>query len=92
MYMHLFIYPYVYSSINQSIYVNIYISINLFINYISLFIYLFSIYLFSKIDPDDLARRTAFLRAQRDKLLAMKKMEREKMLAEAEASTAKVMG
>jgi len=42
-----------------------------------------------EIDPDDLARRTAFLRAQRDKLLAMKKMEREKMLAEAEASTAK---
>ena len=36
------------------------------------------------IDQDELAKRTAFLRAQRDKLLAMKKEEREKQLAEAE--------
>ena len=37
-----------------------------------------------EIDPDELRKRTEFLKAQRDKLLAMKKEEREKQLAEAE--------
>ena len=39
-----------------------------------------------KIDKDELAKRTAYLKQQRDKLLAMKKAEREKQLADAEAS------
>ena len=36
------------------------------------------------VDPDELARRTEFLKNQRDKLLAMKKAEREKQLEEVE--------
>ena len=40
----------------------------------------------SKINEDELAKRTAYLKQQRDKLLAMKKAEREKQLAEAESS------
>ena len=39
-----------------------------------------------QIDKDELAKRTAYLKQQRDKLLAMKKAEREKQLADAEAS------
>jgi len=39
-----------------------------------------------EVDEESLARRTAYLKQQRDKLLAMKKAEREKQLAEAEAS------
>ena len=39
-----------------------------------------------QVDEESLARRTAYLKQQRDKLLAMKKAEREKQLAEAEAS------
>jgi len=39
-----------------------------------------------EIDKDELAKRTAYLKQQRDKLLAMKKAEREKQLADAEAS------
>merc|ERR1719397_314469 len=31
-----------------------------------------------KVDPEELAKRTAFLKGQRDKLLAMKRAEREK--------------
>jgi len=42
-----------------------------------------------KVDPEELAKRTAFLKAQRDKLLAMKRAEREKQLAQVEASTAR---
>lgn len=42
-----------------------------------------------EIDPEELARRTAFLKTQRDKLLALKKAEREKQLAEVEATVAK---
>ena len=38
----------------------------------------------SSIDPDELRKRTEFLKEQRDKLLAMKKAEREKQLAEVE--------
>ena len=38
----------------------------------------------SNIDPDELKKRTEFLKEQRDKLLAMKKAEREKQLAEVE--------
>ena len=38
----------------------------------------------SNIDPSELQKRTEFLKAQRDKLLAMKKAEREKQLAEVE--------
>ena len=38
----------------------------------------------SNIDPDELQKRTEFLKEQRDKLLAMKKAEREKQLAEVE--------
>ena len=37
----------------------------------------------------DLARRTAFLKLQRDKLLALKRTEREKQLVLAEASHGK---
>ena len=37
-----------------------------------------------EVDPDDLARRTAFLKLQRDKLLAMRRVEREKQLILAE--------
>lgn len=37
-----------------------------------------------EIDQDELAKRTEFLRSQRDKLLAMKKAEREKQLDEVE--------
>ena len=44
---------------------------------------------FSQVDPVDLARRTAFLKLQRDKLLALKRTEREKQLALAEASHGK---
>ena len=36
-----------------------------------------------------MAKRTAYLKQQRDKLLAMKKAEREKQLADAEASQLK---
>jgi len=42
-----------------------------------------------KVDPAELAKRTAFLKGQRDKLLAMKRAEREKQLAQVEASTAR---
>lgn len=42
-----------------------------------------------EVDPAELAKRTAFLRGQRDKLLAMKKAEREKQLAIAEKNTTK---
>jgi len=42
-----------------------------------------------EVDPADLARRTAFLKLQRDKLLALKRAEREKQLAIAEASQGK---
>lgn len=42
-----------------------------------------------EIDPADLAKRTAFLKAQRDKLLSMKRAEREKQLILAEASQGK---
>ena len=38
----------------------------------------------AEIDEAELKRRTEFLKAQRDKLLAMKKEERDKQLAEAE--------
>merc|ERR1712012_519918 len=38
------------------------------------------------VDEEELARRTKYLKQQRDKLLAMKKAEREKQLAGAEAS------
>jgi len=38
-----------------------------------------------KVDPEELAKRTAFLKGQRDKLLAMKRAEREKQLAAAES-------
>ena len=38
----------------------------------------------SNIDPDELQKRTEYLKEQRDKLLAMKKAEREKQLAEVE--------
>jgi hypothetical protein len=41
------------------------------------------------IDPEELKRRTEYLRGQRDKLLAMKKAEREKQLAEVEKSELK---
>jgi len=40
----------------------------------------------NEIDEDALAKRTAYLKQQRDKLLAMKKAEREKQLSEVEAS------
>lgn len=43
-----------------------------------------------EIDPDELARRTSYLKAQRDKLLELKKMEREKQLAEVEATQSKL--
>jgi len=42
-----------------------------------------------QVDPEELLKRTAFLKQQRDKLLALKKAEREKQLAVAEASHAK---
>ena len=42
-----------------------------------------------EIDPSELKRRTEFLKAQRDKLLAMKKAEREKQLEEVEKSQMK---
>merc|ERR1712110_1057733 len=42
----------------------------------------------NEVDEDSLARRTAYLKLQRDKLLAMKKAEREKQLADAEATQA----
>eukprot|EP00090_Calanus_glacialis_P025543 TRINITY_DN3994_c0_g1_i2.p1 TRINITY_DN3994_c0_g1~~TRINITY_DN3994_c0_g1_i2.p1 ORF type:complete len:337 (+),score=97.02 TRINITY_DN3994_c0_g1_i2:42-1013(+) len=42
-----------------------------------------------EVDPADLARRTAFLKLQRDKLLAMKRAEREKQLVIAESSQGK---
>jgi len=42
-----------------------------------------------EVDPEDLAKRTAFLKMQRDKLLLMKKTQREKQLAIAEASQGK---
>ena len=41
------------------------------------------------IDEDELKRRTEFLKSQRDKLLAMKKEERERQLAEAEKAQMK---
>ena len=44
-----------------------------------------------EIDPDELKRRTEFLKAQRDKLLEMKRAEREKHLAEVEAGQASKM-
>merc|ERR1712025_164468 len=40
----------------------------------------------NEIDEEALAKRTAYLKQQRDKLLAMKKAEREKQLSEVEAS------
>ena len=43
----------------------------------------------AEIDEAELKRRTDFLKAQRDKLLAMKKEEREKQLAEVEKAQAK---
>lgn len=39
-----------------------------------------------QVDPAELKRRTDFLKSQRDKLLAMKRAERDKQLAEAEKS------
>ena len=42
-----------------------------------------------QISEEALAKRTAYLKQQRDKLLAMKKAEREKQLADAEASQGK---
>ena len=39
-----------------------------------------------EVDPAELKRRTDFLKSQRDKLLAMKRTERDKQLAEAEKS------
>ena len=44
---------------------------------------------FSQVNPVDLARRTAFLKLQREKLLALKIKEREKQLTLAEASHGK---
>lgn len=41
------------------------------------------------VDEAELKRRTEFLKAQRDKLLALKREEREKQLAEAEKSQMK---
>lgn len=41
------------------------------------------------VDPSELKRRTEFLKSQRDKLLAMKKEERERQLADAEKSQMK---
>lgn len=41
------------------------------------------------IDPEELKKRTEFLKAQRDKLLEMKKAEREKQLAEVERQNPK---
>ena len=43
-----------------------------------------------QVDPVELEKRTAFLRAQRDKLLELKRVEREKQLAEAEVTHAQV--
>ena len=43
----------------------------------------------AEVDEGELKRRTEFLKAQRDKLLAMKKEEREKQLAEAEQQSVK---
>ena len=43
----------------------------------------------AEVDEGELKRRTEFLKAQRDKLLAMKKEERERQLADAEKSAAK---
>ena len=43
----------------------------------------------SEVDPIELKRRTEFLKAQRDKLLAMKKAEREKQLEDVEKSQIK---
>lgn len=40
-------------------------------------------------DPAELKRRTEFLKEQRDKLLAMKRAEREKQLEEAEKTTSR---
>ncbi|XP_066995121.1 cilia- and flagella-associated protein 36 [Anabrus simplex] len=40
----------------------------------------------SEVDPEELARRQAYLKSQRDKLLALKKQEREKQLREAEVT------
>ena len=42
-----------------------------------------------QISEEALAKRTAYLKLQRDKLLAMKKAEREKQLADAESSQLK---
>ena len=42
-----------------------------------------------KVDEDSLLKRTAYLKQQRDRLLAMKKAEREKQLADAEATQAR---
>merc|ERR1719367_1216042 len=41
----------------------------------------------SDINPDELKKRTEFLKAQRDKLLAMKRAEREKQLEDVEKSS-----
>ncbi|XP_023335388.1 cilia- and flagella-associated protein 36 [Eurytemora carolleeae] len=43
-----------------------------------------------EVDPVELEKRTAFLRAQRDKLLELKRVEREKQLAQAEVTHAQV--
>ena len=40
----------------------------------------------NQINPDELKKRTEFLKAQRDKLLAMKRAEREKQLEDVENS------
>ena len=42
-----------------------------------------------EVDPDELKRRTEFLKGQRDKLLELKRAEREKQLAEAEKQAMK---
>lgn len=42
-----------------------------------------------QVDPAELKKRTEFLREQRDKLLAMKRAEREKQLEEAEKTSSR---
>ena len=42
------------------------------------------------IDPEELKKRTEFLKTQRDKLLKMKQVERERILAQEESKHAKV--
>ena len=40
-----------------------------------------------EVDPEELERRTEFLKSQRDKLLALKKQERERQLQNAEKTS-----